>query len=636
MECFSKKPLLSTIDSTGSDAVLQQIKFEPTDKRQNFYSFDLKLPIISSTALMLAACGGGGGGGGGDESPSTSSGNTSSGNTSSGNTGSGNTGSGNKGSSNTGPDSSKPTQKPNNPSTLLTDTDAARFLQQAQFSSTKAEIESLKSIGIHQWLNNQFAMPIAITGYDWLLQQGINNDRYRFDSNPVDWMAWQQLFSSKDTLRKRTALALSEILVVSSHGVALPLHSFSIAAYWDVLNEHAFGNFRDLLKAITLNLAMGDFLDLISSKKANDRGRRPDENFARELMQLFTIGLVELNLDGTPKLNGGQPIETYTQETVTNVAQALTGWSVDESYDTHYTTTDPSAHRAPMVNSPDNHDTRSVSFFGVTVPAGASGEQALDIVMDTLFNHANVAPFISKQLIQRLVTSNPSPDYVRRVATVFNKDGSGTRGNLRSVLQAILTDTEARKLPAKNTPTIGKVREPIVRYIQWVHTFTNRKSISGEWAISNTLSSRWHFNQSPLKGPSVFNFFDVDYAPSTSDFVSNNLVAPELQLHNETSTVGYINFMKIIIQNGVHYLFDESQPEILPEYSEEMKLYDQPEKLVAHLNLVLCANQMSDDTTSLIVEALEDITDRDPDWGKNRVYSAVLLTMASPEYLVQK
>ena len=620
MECFSKKASLSTIDSTSNDTALQQIKFGHTDKSQAFYPFGIKLPLISSAALMLAACGGGG------DSSSTSSGNSSSGNSSSSSTSS----------SNISSNSSKPTQRPNNPSTPLTDSEAARFLQQAQFSSTKGEIGSLKRIGINQWLNKQFAMPIAITGYDWLLQQGINNDRYRFDSNPMDWMVWQQLFSSKDTLRKRTALALSEILVISSHGVSLPLHSFSIAVYWDLLNEHAFGNFRDLLKAITLNLAMGDFLDLMSSKKANDRGRRPDENYARELMQLFTIGLVELNLDGTPRLRGGKPIETYTQETVSNVAQALTGWSVDESYDTNYTTTDPSALRAPMVNYSSNHDTRSASFFGVTVPAGVSGEQALDIVMDTLFNHANVAPFISKQLIQRLVTSNPSPDYVRRVATVFNNDGSGTRGNLRSVLQAILTDPEARKLPAKNIPTIGKVREPIVRYIQWVHSFTNRKSISGEWAISNTESSRWHFNQSPLKGPSVFNFFNTDYAPNTADFISNNLVAPELQLHNETSTVGYINFMNIIIQNGVHYSFDEFRPEILPQYSEEMRLYDQPKKLVAHLNLILCANQMSDDTLALIIEAVEDLTDSHPDWAKNRIYLAVLLTMASPDYLVQK
>ena len=636
MECFSKKASLSTIDSTGNDAALQQIKFEPTDKRQTLYSFGIKLPIISSAALMLAACGGGGG----DESPSTSSGNTSSGNTSSGNTSSGNTssgntGSGNTGSSNTGPDSSKPTQKPNNPSTFLTDTNAARFLQQAQFSSTKAEIESLKSIGIHQWLNNQFAMPIAITGYDWLLQRGINDERYLFNDNAVDWMAWQQLFSSKDTLRKRTALALSEIMVMSAHGITLPLPAFSIASYWDVLNEHAFGNFRDLLKAITLNVGMGGFLDLMGSKKANDRGRRPDENYAREVMQLFTIGLVELNLDGTPRLSGGKPIETYTQQTVTNVAQALTGWDVDWSYDTS-SAKDPSAHRAPMINFSNNHDSRSVSFFGVTVPAGASGEQALDMVIDALFNHANVAPFISKQLIQRLVTSNPSPDYVRRVATMFNSDDKGMRGNLRSVLKAILTDIEARRPPSKNVATIGKVREPIVRYIQWVHTFTNRKSLSGEWAVSNTESSQWRFNQSPFKGRSVFNFFDADYAPSTSDFVNNNLVAPELQLHNETSTAGYINFMSQVVEDGVPYAFDESRPEILPEYSEEMKLYDQPEKLVAHLNLTLCANQMSDDTIALIVEALEDITDRAPDWGKNRICLAVLLTMASPDYLVQK
>lgn len=511
------------------------------------------------------------------------------------------------------------------------DVDYARFLQQAQFSSTKSEIEYAKRISMPEWLNNQFNMPIGVTGYDWLSRQGVNNRKYYYLHQPADWMAWQQLMSSKDTVRKRTALALSEIMVLSSSGLTIPCRSFAIAAYWDVLNEHAFGSFRDLLKAVTLNAAMGDFLDLKDSKKANDKGRRPDENFAREVMQLFTIGLVELNLDGTPRLRNGKPIETYDQKTVTHIAQALTGWSYDKSYDIK-SASNPRFVRAPMVNIASNHDTRSTSFFGVTVPEGASGEQALDIVVDTLSNHPNTAPFISKQLIQRLVTSNPSPEYVKRVATIFNNNG----GNLRAVVQAVLFDDEARNVPNKYSPTIGKVREPVIRLIQWVHTFSNRQSRSGDWRIKGTDSRQWRLNQNPFNAPSVFNFFDMDYAPSTDAFIKNKIVAPELQLHNETSTVGYLWYMKSVAERGLYHLDDENRTEIAPNYEEEMRLYDQPEKLVEHLDLILCAGQMSDRTINIITDAVKGLTKNLPDWSKNRINLAVLMTFASPDYLVQK
>lgn len=518
----------------------------------------------------------------------------------------------------------------------LSDINAARFLQQAQFSSTKKEIEHLKRIGINQWLTNQFSMPIGITGYDWLLQQGHNTKEHRYSNRPVDWMSWQQLLSSKDTLRKRTSLALSEIMVLSCMGLSLPHRAFAVAAYWDLINKHAFGNFRDLLKAITTNLGMGAYLDLRYSRKANDQGRRPDENYAREVMQLFTIGMVELNLDGTPKLSGGRPIETYNQATVSNIAQALTGWTVDSKSYVIGSDTDTEFARAPMINIPSRHDTRSATFFGVTVPAGANGEQALDIVVDTLFNHANVAPFICKQLIQRLVSSNPSPEYVKRVATIFNSDNNGTRGNLKAVFEAILTDKDARNLPKRHPATIGKVREPMIRLIQWVHTFTNRESVSGKWMISETSGRKSFLNQSPSRSSSVFNFFDADYAPSTDAFTKNKIVAPELQLHNVTSTVGYINHIKRVIEKGVFYGFIETITEVMPDYSEEMKLYQQPEKLVAHLNLILCAGQMSPKTKGLITSALKSLTEDYPDWKKNRIHLAIFMTMVSPDYLVQR
>ncbi|WP_068036596.1 DUF1800 family protein [Psychrobacter sp. P11G5] len=675
MENVGKRASLSTINEWTPTNALKETHLKHSSKR--FYPVKMQHPVIASMPLFLIGCGGGGSSSGSSSGSSTAgsstagsstagsstagsstAGSSTAGSSTTGSsttgpsttgpstTGPSTTGPSTTGPSTTGPSTTSPDASSSNPTSPaednimgiepLNDINAARFLQQAQFSSTKAEIEDLKSIGISRWLNEQFSMPIEITGYNWLLKEGHNTKKNQYSDRPGDWMAWQQLLSSKDTLRKRMALALSETMVLSTIGLSLPHPSFAAAAYWDLLNKHAFGSFRDLLKSITLNIGMGAYLDLRHSRRANDSGRRPDENYAREVMQLFTIGLVELNLDGTPKLRNGKPIETYNQETVTNIARALTGWTVDNRSNVDKSDTYVEFTRNPMINIRSRHDTRSASFFGVTVPEGTSGEQALDIVIDTLFNHPNVGPFISKQIIQRLVTSNPSPNYVRRVATIFNSDNKGERGNLKSVLEAILTDKEARILPDIYEPTIGKVREPMVRLIQWVHTFSNRQSESGEWMVSTTSSRKWFLNQSPLRAPSVFNFFDMDYTPNTDAFIDNGMVAPELQLHNVTSTVGYINHIKRVIEKGIFYGFIETVVEIAPDYRTEMKLYDQPEELVDHLNLILCGGQMSSKTIGLIRFALKELTDNSPDWKEDRIHLAIFMTMVSPDYLVQK
>ncbi len=656
MKYPSKEKPSFKINNNSHSTLIKNTHFNHFSNKQKFYPVKVRHPAVASMTLFLIGCGGSGSA---DDSsiaaPSIGAGNSNAGgintrstNTQSTNTGGSNTGSANTGSSNNGGSNTASSGNTGSNTTdsnvdntmdkkALNDVEAARFLQQAQFSSTKDEINYLKRVGIDQWLNRQFSLKSGIGGYDWLYQQGYNTREYRYSDRPVDWMAWQQLLSAKDTLRKRMALALSEILVLSTLELGLPHRAFAIGAYWDLLNKHAFGNFRDLLKDITINLGMGAYLDLRHSRKADSRGRRPDENYAREVMQLFTIGLVELNLDGTPKLRNGKTIETYTQETVSNIAMALTGWTVDGRSYVIGSNTDTEFARAPMINIASRHDTRSATFFDTTVPAGSSGEQALEIVVDTLFNHPNVAPFICKQLIQRLVTSNPSPEYIRRVATVFNSDEKGRRGNLQSVLTAILTNDEARNPPIRRDPTIGKVREPIMRLIQWVYTFSNRQSVTGKWMISKTDNRTSYLNQSPFRSPSVFNYFDVNYAPITKAFTDNDILAPELQLHNETATVGYINHIKRVIEKGVFQNFIETLTEIKPDYKEEMKFYDQPEKLVDHLNLILCAGQMSPKTKSLIHAAVTDITQRTSrDWKQDRIHLAVFMAMVSPDYLVQK
>ncbi|RYF65594.1 MAG: DUF1800 family protein, partial [Comamonadaceae bacterium] len=310
-----------------------------------------------------------------------------------------------------------------------TDPEAARFLLQAQFSASTADIAALRSTSYADWLEAQFNAPTSLGGWEWLNQRGyadVNSSTAYYDNSyPGDYMIWQQLMQSPDGVRKRVALALSEIFVVSLSGLDFSWRSHAIAWYWDQLVANAFGNFRNLLQDVTLNPAMGYYLNTRGNQKENpSTGRQPDENYAREVMQLMSIGLVQLNADGTPKRDAaGKPIDSYTQSDVTNLARVFTGYDYDQSQNTPATVpgstrTVPSTTfaRLPMALNESRHSTLAASFLGTTIPASTPGAAALKTALDTLFNHPNVGPFIGKQLIQRLVTSNPSPAYVARVA----------------------------------------------------------------------------------------------------------------------------------------------------------------------------------------------------------------------------
>jgi uncharacterized protein (DUF1800 family) len=325
------------------------------------------------------------------------------------------------------------------------DQEAARFLLQAQFSASPGEIAALRSTTYARWLEAQFSAPASVSGFDWLNQRGyadVNKDTGYYDNSyPGDYMIWHQLLQSPDGVRKRVALALSEILVVSLTGLDFSWRSHAIAWYWDQLVANAFGNYRSLLHDITLNPAMGYFLNTRGNQKENpSTGRQPDENYAREVMQLMTIGLVQLNADGTPQRDGaGKPIDSYTQSDVTNLARVFTGYDYDQSQNaptqvagTNRTVPSTTFTRLPMALNGSRHSTLEARFLGTTIPAGTPGAEALKTALDTLFNHPSVGPFIGKQLIQRLVTSNPSPGYVARVASAFNNNGAGVRGDLRA------------------------------------------------------------------------------------------------------------------------------------------------------------------------------------------------------------
>lgn len=529
--------------------------------------------------------------------------------------------------------------------TASTDAQAARFLAQAQFSASDADIAAVRSAGFASWLQQQIAQPISTTGWDWLESKGygdVTNTANYYDSNsPADYMMWSQLMTAPDVVRKRMALALSEFFVVSSYGLSFNWRSHAAAAYWDTLNTHAFGNYRNLLEAITLNVAMGYYLNTKGNKKANGNGSQPDENYAREVMQLFSLGLLLLNPDGTPQLTNGATTDTYTASDISNLAQVFTGYDLDQSQNVVTTigqtgggtrnVGNTAFARLPMVQSGNNHSMLAATFLGVTIPADTPAKDALKTALDTLFNHPNTAPFFCKQLIQRLVTSNPSPAYVGRVATVFGNNGKGVRGDLAAVLFAVLLDDEARGPEGLSAPEYGRLREPMIRLVQWARTFAVT-SASGAWKMGDLSNAATQLGQSPLRSPSVFNFFRPGYVPPTST-LSAGSVAPEFQLVNESSVGGYLNYMTSVISNGIN------SGDIKATYSAELALVTDAAALVQRLNTLLCAGQLLPATQTLIVNALNatTVTAASSDSVKrNRICAAVLMVMASAEYLIQK
>lgn len=516
------------------------------------------------------------------------------------------------------------------------DADAARFLLQAQFSASESEIAAVRASGYAGWLGQQMAQPRSISGWDWLERQGFgdaSSDQAYYDASyPADRMIWYQLLTASDAVRQRCALALSEFFVVSLSGLEFRWRSHAMAAWWDLLCTHAFGNFRELLEAVTLNAAMGYYLNTRGNQREDARtGRQPDENYAREVMQLMSIGLYQLNVDGTERRDAaGNRIETYTQTDVTQLARVFTGYDLDQSQNVAGKIGNPNFARLPMAFNAARHSTLDASFLGTPIPPNTDGRVALGAAMQTLFNHPNTAPFFSRQMIQRLVTSNPSPGYVARVAAAFNNSG-GVRGDLKAVWAAILLDDEARGPTGLGNPVHGKLREPMLRFVQWGRSF-GLNSADGSWAIGDLSNPANRLGQSPLRAPSVFNFFRPGYVPPATALAEQQQVAPEFQIVNESSVGGYLNYLQGIVRTGL-------SADITVAYTTELAIAHDATALVHRLNLLLCAAQLSPATQALIVGALNAtaVTATSSESVKrNRIGAAVLLVMASAEYLVQK
>ena len=502
----------------------------------------------------------------------------------------------------------------------ITPEQAARFLVQAAFASTDAQIARVQTLGYSAWIDEQFAMPRTLSHWDWMDAKGYqvvaNVDNFAGFENSL----WRKLIASPDALRQRMTLALSEIFVVSLLGLPVSWRGFLAAGYVDTLEANAFGTYRQLLQDVTLSPAMGVYLNTRGNQKANPAtGRVPDENYAREVMQLFSIGLLELETDGT--LKGGRAQETYNAQTIGALAQVFTGWDLDG-----VNRTEAGYTRRPMINLPARHETGAKTFLGVTVPAGTAAATSLQVALDTLARHPNVGPFISRQLIQRLVSSSPSPAYVGRVAAAFNDNGQGQRGDLKAVIKAILLDEEARRDPTTADTTRGRLQEPVARFIQWARTF-GLSSPTDLWNIGSLSDPATRLGQSPMRAPSVFNFFRPGYVPPNTELGKLGITAPEFEITDESTTVGWVNFAQTFVVSGVG--------ETRPNYGAEVALASDPPALVQRVVRLLAPGSISASTQTLITQAvatLPAVTDAN---RLNRVYAAVLLVLAAPEYLVQ-
>ncbi|NRR31189.1 DUF1800 family protein [Oxalobacteraceae bacterium] len=545
--------------------------------------------------------------------------------------------------------------------------EAARFLGQATFGPSTASIEELCHLGYNDWITAQFAIEHV----------PLNTNLYYLDHRspaPVNgkldqthWVEsfWRQAIGDggqvgKDQLRQRVAFALSEIFVVSFNSGAVTFKPRGMADYYDKLGKYGLMNFRDLLKMVATHPMMGLYLSHLRNEKETPPNvavqRVPDENFAREIMQLFSIGLYKLDTNGERLLDAqNNPIETYKHEDVEGLAKVFTGWSWGGGTNTalrFYGDDDsvkpPDREIVPMQMYPYFHSTSSKAFLTKTIPASNAsnaGETEMDQAIDELFNHDNVGPFIGRQLIQRLVTSNPSPDYVRRVALAFNTPGD--RGNMQTVIRAILMDDEAR-LPNART---YKLREPIVRAANWARAF-NAYSNSGNFRAYIADDPVATFGQSPLRAPSVFNYFRPAYMPSSWTISHPELVAPELQTTSELSVTGYLNALEEMVRKGFGAPTYSTggvyaDHDITSQYVNEYALASEPDKLIRHVSILLTNDTLPDTYRALIKARMQTIyfpalkSDNSNAAAvlmgvRNRVGLAIYMTMAAPEYLVQK
>ena len=535
--------------------------------------------------------------------------------------------------------------------------ETSRFLIQAGFGADMDYIEQVSEMDFEGWIDDQFDKPLPIMtdtlwdiwerGRQMFIESG--GDSLEYGETPFThhflYSWWQLNIPNEDLLRQRFALSLSEILVISYRDV-LSDFATGLASYYDILIRNAFGNYEDMLLEIAIHPSMGVYLSHFNNPKAIPEDNiHPDENFAREIMQLFTIGLYELNQDGTRKKDDqGNDIPTYTNAEIKEFAKIFTGlgagaiieneWIDEPEFGVPKWLTDMTV---PMAMYDDWHEQGEKHLLNnFIIPDGQSGMEDVEMTVHHLFMHDNVGPFIARRLIQSMVKSNPTPEFISRVAGAFNNNGQGERGDMKAVIKAILLDEEARTCSWVNNPEQGKLREPMQRYFHFCRAMDKISPYGIYWNIGYNFFSKT--GQAPLGSPTVFNFFLPDYQP-TGPLAEQELFAPEFQIHNSQTSIGYVNVVDEWVMWGV--LMDTWEAlgtEVFLDKSELIPLAKDPQVLVNRLDILLTHGMLSDETRNIIETSLNLMTHENL-WAyylEYRVNMALYLIMISPDYAIQK
>lgn len=534
----------------------------------------------------------------------------------------------------------------------------SRFLAQATMGYNYEEVEYVNQIGIDAWLDEQFDMGMSSYEqvykniYDTasaLTTSETRRDRY------LSFTFYEMLVKQPDFLRHKVAFALSQILVISPTNSNISSRGFGNSNYYDILYQGAFGNYRDMLYDVTLHPSMGIYLSTFQNKKADFAlGTYPDENYAREIMQLFTIGLLELNNDGTTKLDAnGAVTPTYDIYDIQELSKVFTGFGAGATLDSTEATFTKNRGvtdlTVPMTMYDGYHDiTEKTMIDGSVLPANQTGLQDVNDVIDVLFNHPNAGPFLSIRLIQQMVKSNPTPAYINRVATVFNNNGQGERGDLKAVITAILTDPEARNCNWIADPKGGKLMQPIERLTNLFLSF-DVSTPSGKIWFNDESDLEDEVEQSFLAAPSVFNFFSPFYAEK--EFVEpNNMVSPEFQILHTTTGIYYLNIMEDAVKkrpfrnrtkksDSGSYLSYNSEDEAMLDLTDEIDILNNQglSALLDRLNLLLCRGQLSANAQAIIEDTVSQYMANVSNYTSEKaVKDAIYFIMVSPNYMILK
>ncbi len=530
--------------------------------------------------------------------------------------------------------------------TWMTTGEAARLAGHATFGATEAVVKEIESYGATDWIEGQMlkkssrytlggdsrihthTSTISLCEQD--AYKGANCWRDWYSTQPLLWDFYRNAMTQPDQLRQRVAYALSQIVVISALEVS---GTYGWRNYHNSLLDNAFGNYRTVLKKATLSPLMGDFLNNVNNDKA-----APNENYARELLQLFSIGTCELNMDGS--LKGGKCIPTYDNVMVRNYAYALTGWTYPAGGQNAWNLCLPQGancryYGGDMVGIQKYHDITQRSLLsGVTVPASSTPDSALEKVLDSVMNHPNIAPFVGRQLIQRLVMSNPSPAYTQRVAQAFaagkfQNFGTGQRGDLAATVAAVLLDPEALSMtPAASG---GKLREPVLM-------FTGLLRLLGGYTDGEPFAWWWGetLQQHVFRPPSVFNYYPPDYPVA-----GTSLRGPEFGIHNASTHISRLNFLNYVLWWGGSAPVD-TVPGATGTKLSSLAVWeadsDNVPKLVDRMSVIATGRTLPAGTRESVIKAVEAFTPTNSPthYKTSRVKQAAWLVFASPQYQIQR